>query len=83
MKNRMTECYGVEQRKEELSLQELTACQGHPMQVNSMAESCVVTPCGHMFIVVLFMSSASDIFIAGMFWSNAEKYITAGIWSPL
>lgn len=40
--------YGIEQRKEEVSLQEVTACQGHPVNMNGMAESRVVISCGHL-----------------------------------
>lgn len=45
--------YGIEQKREEASSQEVAACQEHPVNVNGAAESPVVIPCGHTFSVVL------------------------------
>lgn len=57
--------YGIEQRKEEVSLQEVTACLGHSVSMNGTAESHVVVSCGHLMQshihVILYVSYAWDI----------------------
>ena len=61
---------GIEQRREQVSLQEVlqeTVSQGHPVNMNGVVEN------HGILIVVLYMSSAWHIPIGEILWSNVEE----------
>lgn len=67
---------GIEQRKEEISLQEVTACQGHSVNTNGTTESHVAMLCSPTFTWSCMCPVPE---IVEILWSNAERYITVGI----